>query len=145
MNTFSINKILKNEKGFVGTFARDEIPYKVGLGSFLVVNTDSSEKPGEHWIALAVNKDGSGEYFDSYGLLPLHIEFADFLFRNCPNGWNYNKVPLQCLECITCGHYCVVYIKLRSRGYSYCDYISLFTKNPNDNDKLIKFYLNKFD
>ncbi len=104
----------------------------------LIVNTHTSDKPGEHWIALILDQNGSGQYFDSYGLPPLNGDINSFMGKMCPLGWAYNPVTLQCLSCITCGHYCVLYIKLRNFGYSYCDFISLFSKNLDQNEKIVK-------
>ena len=38
-------------------------------GHLLVCNTDPSNRPGSHWIAIYV-EDGRGEFFDSFGRRP---------------------------------------------------------------------------
>jgi hypothetical protein len=143
MDTTTINKLLKNSKRFIGAYPRDMIPHNIKeRPAGIIVNTDTSEKPGEHWIAIIIEKNGSGEYFDSYGLPPLHDDLHLYLNKMCPLGWGYNPITLQCLTCITCGHYCVFYVKLRLLGYSYCDIISLFS--PNDlsyNENIIKKFV----
>ena len=141
MDTVTINKLLWKVKCFIGTFARDTFPQKICPNKGLIVNTDLSSLPGEHWIAIIINHDGTGEYFDSYGLPPLHSEFIKFMFNNCPNGWIYNDIALQCLACITCGHYCVAYIKLRCHGYTLDEFVSLFTRDVTTNDVLIRNYI----
>jgi hypothetical protein len=139
MDTLTINKLLQNVKGYIGAFPRDLIPTHINKRPIsLIVNSHTSDKPGEHWIALILDENGSGEYFDSYGLPPLNGDINSFMEKMCPLGWAYNPVTLQCLSCITCGHYCVLYIKLRNFGYSYCDFISLFSKNLNQNEKIVK-------
>ena len=139
MDTLTINRLLKNSKIFVGTFARDMIPYTITKRPLaFIANTDPSGKPGQHWIAICLNSDGSGEYFDSYGLPPLHNSFIKNLDYMCPLVWGYNPITLQCLSCITCGHYCVLFVKLRSLGYTFCDFISLFSKDLYQNELLIK-------
>jgi hypothetical protein len=41
----------------------------------LVCNTDESTKLGQHWIAIYVDTNGRGEYFDSFGREPdKHLE-----------------------------------------------------------------------
>jgi hypothetical protein len=144
MDTSKINNLLNKEKFYLGTFSRDTLPKKIiSKPSGLIANTDTSNKPGEHWVAMIFNEDGSGEYFDSYGLPPFYSEFYSFMDENCPLGWGYNRIILQCLTCITCGYYCVIYIKLRSIGYSFCDYISLFKYDKNANDSIIKKLVKK--
>ena len=46
MDTHEINKALHNTKGFLGTFALDQIPKVNHYPAGLVINTDSSNKPG---------------------------------------------------------------------------------------------------
>ena len=35
-----------------------------------IVNTDSSSKEGQHWVAYYFNLEGDGEFFDSLGKSP---------------------------------------------------------------------------
>ena len=141
MDTIKINKNLIKIKGFIGTFSRDRLPKQMNKSCGLVANTDTSFEPGEHWIAIYIDENGIGEYFDSYGLPPLHQEFINFLNYNCPNGYFSNFKTLQCLTCVTCGHYCIAYIKMRSNGLSYDEFIKLFTNNQLTNDNLIQKYV----
>lgn len=139
METSYINQLLSKEKNFIGTFARDLLPEVIQKKpKALIANTDPSSKPGQHWISMIFNSDGTGEYFDSYGLPPLYLELKKTMDKNCPLGWGYNTRTLQCLSCLTCGEYCVLFVKLRLLGYSYCDFLSLFTYNKNKNDIIIK-------
>jgi len=142
MDTKTINKLLRREKCFIGTYSRDTLPNSIKENQALIVNTDPSDRPGEHWVAILMHSNGKGEYFDSYGLPPLHPEFIKFLDNNCYNGWTFNNTTLQCLSCITCGHFCVAYIKFRCLGHSYNDFISLFAKDLVFNDELINLYVN---
>jgi hypothetical protein len=141
MDTLTINKLLKNVSCYIGTFSRDALPKTMKLNSSLIVNTDTSDKPGEHWIAICKNIDGTGEYFDSYGLPPLHKELIVFMFQNFSEGWTYNTVPLQCLDCVTCGHYCVVFVKLKCFGIQSCEFTRLFTNNLSLNDVIVKWLI----
>jgi len=117
------------------------MPNNIKPNQALIVNTDSSDKPGQHWIAISIGSNGKGKYFDSYGLPPLHHEFNDFLSKHCPNGWVFNDVTLQCLSCVTCGHYCVAYIKFKCLGHSLEEFTSIFAKDSYFNDDLIKLYI----
>ena len=42
-----------------------------------ITNTDDHGEPGEHWLAVYVDKDV--EYFDSFGLFPLDSRLEIFL------------------------------------------------------------------
>jgi len=127
-------------KNFIGVYARDTLPYRVQLPMALIVNTDKRSQPGTHWVAIYIDTNGVGEYFDSYGLPPLYMEFLEFLLVNAPNGYFCNKITLQCFDCVTCGKYCAAYCVTRLKGFTYAYFISLFTSNTYRNDELIKIY-----
>jgi hypothetical protein len=58
-------------KSFAGVFAADQLPNKlIEKPVSMVVNTHKSNMPGEHWVAIYVNENGFGEYFDSFGMAP---------------------------------------------------------------------------
>ena len=134
---FDLNKKLQNVKCFVGSFPRDKIPRVKSLPAALIMNTDTSTQPGEHWVAVYINEDGIGEYFDSFGLKPLFREIVEYLDNNCKE-WYYNNVTIQGLTSITCGQYCVLFVYLRSIGISLCQIINLFTTDYKINDEIIK-------
>jgi len=49
-----------------GVFSIDTLPEHPRL---LVCNTDPSNEPGRHWVAICV-RDGRREFFDSFGRAP---------------------------------------------------------------------------
>ena len=72
MDTREISDILKRDRftkhHFRGVFACDQLPKQyMPRPSALVINTDPADKPGQHWVAIYITRDGVGEYFDSYG------------------------------------------------------------------------------
>jgi hypothetical protein len=137
MDTKQIYNHLKSIKNFIGVFARDRLPSKVNYPCSLVANSDKASEPGTHWIAIVIDENGIGEYFDSFGLPPMYVEFIDFLNNNSKQ-YFYNERFLQCLTCITCGQYCIAYIKLRYNGYTSKEFIKLFSNDQYVNDKIIK-------
>ena len=140
-----INKF-KYVPNFGGVLGRDQLPDNVSLPIGMIVNTDKHYEAGAHWVAIYIDSNGIGEYFDSFGLPPLYEEMERFLINNTPNGYFYNNITLQCLDCVTCGEYCVAYLICRlCENISYADYISLFTSNPIANDELIKIFYSFID
>lgn len=129
---------------FAGVYARDELPSNIGWPMGLIVNTDLSSQPGTHWIAIYIDSEGNGEYFDSYGFQPNFVSFRNYLKNNCIK-YFYNPISLQCFTCVTCGEYCVAYLCSRFIGLSYFDFINLFTKNPHKNDIIVKSLFNSID
>ena len=104
---------LLNGVRWLGVFARDELPElsREIRPWCLILNTDPKDQPGTHWLALYAPITGGIKLIDSFGLSPriysldcldpLHLSFS-----------------LQSPSSSVCGHYCIVYIYLRSRNNS---------------------------
>ena len=139
MLSSEIQDKLKNIKNFLGVFARDELPnFRQVFPQSLVANTDKHDQIGTHWVCIYIDENGNGEYFDSYGLPPLHFDFIKYLENNSEN-FSWNKIALQCTTCVTCGEYCCAYIILRSAGITRKDFIKIFTTNQHKNDTLVTY------
>jgi ribosomal protein S19 len=71
MNTNYLIQLLSKDhyikNHFQGVFAADKIPIKVQPPVGLVINTDISSRPGKHWLAVYIDENFIGYYFDSYG------------------------------------------------------------------------------
>lgn len=126
-------------KCFIGVFASDKLPTVVPRPCCLIVNTDDSSKPGRHWVAIFINKEGYGDFCCSYGMVPLE-PFVDFLNKNCID-WNYSSKRIQGAG-TTCGQYCVFFLFCRSRGASLQKFLSLFSVNYAENDALVTTFIN---
>jgi hypothetical protein len=68
MNTLEINQLLSDYQCFIGTFPRDLLPKKQikKRPCALIVNTDDSTNPGQHWLAIYLDKNNNAEYLDSF-------------------------------------------------------------------------------
>jgi hypothetical protein len=132
MNANWISRLLSNDVNFQGVFSADTLPMKPRL---LVCNTDPSTKPGEHWIAIYVDKNGVGEYFDSFGRAP-NEHFKHYMNATCIR-WTFNVQQLQSVVSAFCGFYVVVYCKFKSKGFNMTKIVSLFTRDTGFNDVLV--------
>lgn len=96
--------------------AKDQLPKQkpVSVQAY-IVNTDSSDRSGEHWIAVIFNRNGESTYFDSYGLPPLDTEIMSFIHNNS-SSWTYNKQVIQSLLGVVCGYYCIFVLNAVARG-----------------------------
>ena len=65
LSNIFINNLLKNEKSYLDTFSKDEIPL-IENNKSLKFNLQNSNQPGSHWIALS-RKDNNIFIFDSFG------------------------------------------------------------------------------
>ena len=139
MNTAKIERLLVNQPSFQGVYSLDTLPKSPRL---LVCNTDPSWKPGEHWIAIYVDKNGRGEYFDSFGRPP-NKHFERYMNSMC-SSWTFNKKRLQSRISSFCGYYCCLFVVLRARGFSMTKIVRLFTIDTGYNDWLVhRFVCNK--
>ena len=145
MNTVQIRQILEADPYtrdvFAGVYPRDRLPRTIKYPSGHVFNTDTEE--GEHWIAIYVDEHGRGEYFDSYGLPPLHRTFLNFLNAHCTS-WTFNDKQLQELSSKVCGQYCVFFLLHRCRGLSMNTIVNMFGQNLKDNDVLVYDFVTKY-
>lgn len=124
------DKDLKNF--YCGAVACDKLPNNPHTNSprAYIVNTDPYGKPGQHWIALWT-KGNKCEVMDSYGV-PLDVygttePLQSWLHKK----WKYviyNGQTLQALNSQSCGHYVLMYLVAKSRGYNLQDFIKLFSK-----------------
>lgn len=155
MNTLNIQKALESQrctkKYFRGVFALDKIPKKVKTKpAMYVINTDKSDKPGEHWLAIYFPSKGCAEFFDSYGRSPSKYADINRFLKHNSKCISYNKKQLQSIFTGVCGQYCCVFLINRCKRKSLKSFIKLFNvKNQIENDLKIKklfkkeFYRNK--
>ena len=144
MNTQQIEALLNRDPYSKDIFkkvcARDQIE-KPTFPSAYVINSDPSNKPGEHWIAVYFDKKGRGEYFDSYGLPPHVLQLDSYMNCYSSTDWIYNKKPLQALFSSVCGHYCVYFILFRCRGKSLHRIVHNFSSNLTENDRCVTRFI----
>lgn len=137
MDNWSIELLLKSFPCYQGVYALNKIPKLKKLPCAIIINTDPSSKPGQHWVSVMIDEEGNGEYFDSFGVQPYLKEIIHYLDNSCSNGWCYNPIALQSTFSTTCGHYCVLYVMLRCLGYTYDEYINKFSCNTLENDSIM--------
>jgi len=137
MDTRKILEYMKPYTAFLGAFPLNHVPETHQRPCSMIINTDPCTEPGTHWVALFLNSDGTGEYFDSFGLPPLHPLLWYYIRKACPQGLTHNCITLQSYEANTCGLYAILYLKLRHKGYSVLNILSLFSRNTVQNEKLI--------
>src|SRR5215469_1237354 len=133
MDSDEIRRILDRVNSFIGVFPADKLPhYLIEKPTLLVANTDRSDKPGRHWITMYIDGSGYGELFDSLASQPLKA-FSNFMDRNC-TCWITNDIQLQSAVSRFCGHYCIMYCILRSRGFDTERITSYFSRDTGLND-----------
>lgn len=141
MNTRQIIHAIAHLKAnSIGVYAADHVPRHLSLPAAVVSNIDTSDKPGSHWIAMYIDKNGYGIYFDSYGVPPLSKHHLDRLRRNCVR-YRWNRKQLQSFDSRVCGEYCIMFLYAICNGLSLQKFNRLFSLDTKKNDDLAsKFY-----
>lgn len=142
MNSTEIERVLRRICGqkFIGVYPKDLLPRRIdNLPALMVVNTDKSGRPGEHWLAISIDKDGRGELFDSLATPP------DAMLSNYMNrhtiAWTHSTRQLQSFASRYCGHYVVFYVAFRSLNYNLNRITMIFSHDTGLNDALIHSFV----
>ena len=67
ISNFKINEILKNNKNYIGTFLKNNVPILKNNQSTIVILANRNDK-GSHWIGMKYI-DKQLFYFDRYGIM----------------------------------------------------------------------------
>ena len=119
IKTTTILTILKESPNFFGCLAEDQTEFTTiqSFPAFFIVNIDSSDKEGSHWIALGIFQD-SVEIFDTLGFKifkwsSIPCTLLKFLHRII--GARKLKISkrIQGPDSILCGYYCIFYVLMR--------------------------------
>ena len=131
-----IESYLAEEKHFLGCFPKDKLPtFPKQFPKSLIINTDDSSKPGEHWVALVLYRRKCF-YFDSFGLPIVDQCIIKFLKR-------YQKVTYSstCIQDVTsnqCGQFCIAFIHNVNSKISYSKFVNMFNVvNLKYNDNIV--------
>ena len=107
---------------WLGVFVRAELPDSIReiRPWWLILNTDSKDHPGTHWLALYAPSARSIKLFDSLRFSPnmFSLDFLDPL---------HSSYSLQSPRTSVCGHYCIVYIYISSHNYLLKDIVDFIT------------------
>ena len=111
---------------FYGVFPADRLPEvknKKRKGAF-IVNTDPAGEPGQHWLGIWTEDDAC-EVMDSYGL-PLSY-YNNETLQAWFQQWKElitSDMTLQSLDSQACGDYALLFVKARSRGATFSDFLA---------------------
>ena len=140
----SIQRLLKCCPNFLGCFAEDELE-TLSLRTFpcfLIVNIDSSNLDGSHWIALGLFRDRI-EIMDPLGFTIFNWTRVPCKLMNfCHLFGSRRKIHvskrIQPNFSVLCGYYCIYYVIFRQL-FSLHKVQSVFSSNLDKNDlQLIK-------
>lgn len=145
MNSRQIYAILQPRLGenFCGVFASDKVPVKIeSYPAGIVINTDPSDQPGKHWLALFVDSEKRAEYFDSFGRQPELPSILRLLKTSCVS-YECSGARVQGFFSSVCGHYSVYFLLERFGGVSMREILEKFDADYEENDILVTDWINE--
>ena len=72
----------------------ETLPRLLNVPSALVGNTDPDHRIGQHWVAIYIDANSRGEYYDPTGRPPFLRAYVNFMNKHCTS-WTYNTVRVQ--------------------------------------------------
>jgi len=130
---------------FLGAFPRDQLDVdKLRIGKTyplcFIANTDTSDEPGQHWVAYYFHNHTHVTFFDSFGKPPGYYGFKHSTDSHITTAI-YNPIPLQQEQSTTCGEHCVMFLLFSLRKCSLVDIIRLYQTHYGTRaatDKLVR-------
>lgn len=138
MDTEEIQKCMQkiHPKCKYHVYAANRLPVRVCPPFYGISNLDPDTKLGSHWVAMYVDNNGVGEYFDSYGRKPIGYHRA--FFKRNAKILLHNGMRIQNDFTVVCGEYCLMYLYYKSRGKTMYDFVNNFSQNTLCNDLLLR-------
>ena len=131
LTNLQIEGRMKRTPGWLGVFSRDTLPdlSRQATPWSLVLNLQTSEEPGSHWVALHRSRGGEyAEYFDSFGAPPP----TEVLRAKGRLPMMYSAAQLQDVRSSSCGWFCMDYLRARARGVPMLSYLYRFNQEFGD-------------
>lgn len=124
---------------FIGVFSCDCLPQTTEKIFSLVVNTDTSNKPGRHWQVIHV-ENGQASFFCSLGnQMNKHVREYLTKYKHIQS----NARAAQRANETTCGGYCVLVIFLLASGHTFENVCKLFDVLPHD-DLIVRAFMSEY-
>ena len=133
LSNIFINNLLKDEKSYLNTFSKNEIPL-IENDKSLIFNLQNSDQTGSHWIALS-RKDNNIFILDSFGVgyIPKNIydKYKNFNIIT-------NIYRIQHINSNLCGLFCVLFClyKVNSKN-KFINFLNLFNTNNYIKNELV--------
>lgn len=121
-----------------GIYAADTLPL-IHSGVY-VVNTDTRDLPGEHWLVLTHSITGACEFYDTFARPP--TAFRGNIPRVCKD-YVYNKVKVQDSGSDTCGYHVLYYLLMICKGKTMHN-ITFALSRLSDPDVYVYDYVRKY-
>ena len=118
-------------------FSRNEV--KPLFHSPGIINLDGFGSLGTHWVCCWRAKNGTHEYFDSFGFPP-PLEWEKEMSMHAIKHFFRNDNQIQWEQSVRCGYYCLLFLNERNKGTSFVDILKMFSNDLLQNEQIAKIY-----
>ena len=143
MNTLEIDTLLKkhphSRPEIKGIYARNRLPRLLKVPSALVGNTDPDHRMGQHRVAIYINANSKGKYYDPTGRPHFLTAYVNFMKKHS-HSWTYNTVRVQEEGSTVCGHHWIAYLIHRCTGHSMTD-VTRLLEHPVEATTIVKKFV----
>ena len=133
LSSIFIKNLLKDEKSYLATFSKDEIPL-IENNKSIIFNLRNSDQSSSHWISLS-RKDNNIFIFDSFaiGYIPRNIYE---IYKNVNIITNIYRI--QHINSNLCGLFCILFClyKVNSKN-KFIEFLNLFNVNDYIKNELV--------
>ena len=125
ISNFKINEILKNNKNYIGSFSKNNVP-KLKNNQSSIANLANSYDKRSHWISMGFINNKLF-YFDSYGISFI-LDIIKKQYHNSKIITNIYRI--QSNSSNECGRFCIMFIQSNIKNESdYIKFLLQFEKN----------------
>lgn len=133
---------------YKGSFSCDKTPTFLKTREFFICNTDTSDKPGRHWICFFKVSKTKIEVFNSLGA---NYEDKELYKKVCNKlstitKVQFNVTQVQSSSSATCGHFCVYFVFKRAFNFdlSFDELLNdIFTDDLSENENRVSTFFSK--
>ena len=133
LSNIFINNLLKDERSYLGTFSKDEIPL-IENNKSLIFTLQNSDQLGSHWLALS-RKDNNIFIFDSFGIGHIPKKIYD-IYKNFNIITNIYRI--QHINSNLCGLFCtlICLYNVNSKN-KFIEFLNMFNVNDYIKNELV--------
>ena len=133
LSNIFINNLLKDEKSYLFTFSKDEIPL-IENNKSLIFNLQNSDQTGSHWISLS-RSNKNIFIFDSFGIGYIPKNIHD-IYKNSNIITNIYRI--QHINSNLCGLFCVLFCLCSVNSKNrFIEFLNLFNTNDYIKNELV--------
>ena len=104
-----------------------------------IINLDDFGSLGTHWVCCWHAKNGTYEYFYSFGLLP-PLEWEKEMSMHGIKHFFRNDNQIQWEQSVRCGYHCLLFLNERNKGTSFVDILKMFSNDLLQKEQIAKNY-----